>query len=91
MLNHGMGIHHMSKAFEVKLSSDPNEVIAKAKVAARDNGVNFEGDSQTGHFSGHGIEGSYLILENNLAIQISKKPFIMPWSMIETTLRKYFA
>jgi len=81
----------MSKAFEVKLTSNPDEVIAKAKVAARDKGIRFEGDGQTGHFSGHGIEGSYLILEDTLAIQISKKPFIMPWSMIETTLRDYFA
>ncbi len=80
----------MSKSFEVKLNRDPDEVIAKAKVAARDNGVNFEGDSQTGHFSGHGIEGSYLIREDTLAVQISKKPFIMPWGMIETTLRNYF-
>jgi hypothetical protein len=81
----------MTKAFEVKLTSDPGEVIAKARVAARDNGVNFEGDDQTGHFSGHGIEGSYLILENTLAIHITKKPFIMPWGMIEKTLRNYFA
>jgi len=81
----------MSKAFEVKLTSDPDEVIAKAKVAARENGVKFEGDSQMGHFSGHGIEGSYLILDDTLAIKISKKPLIMPWSLIETKLRKYFA
>ncbi|MFN5746705.1 MAG: hypothetical protein ACK443_11570 [Methylococcaceae bacterium] len=79
------------KSFEVKLKSDPEDVIAKAKTAARNNGVNLVGDGQTGHFVGHGIEGSYLILEDTLAIQISKKPFIMPWSLIESTLRNYFA
>lgn len=81
----------MSKSFEVKLHSDPDDVIAKARVAARDNGVNFEGDGQTGHFKGHGIEGSYLIFEDTLSIQIQKKPFIMPWTLIESSLRKYFA
>ena len=81
----------MSKSFEVQLHSDPDEVIAKARAAARDNGVRFEGDGQMGRFAGHGIEGSYLILEETLTVQISKKPFIMPWALIETSLRKYFA
>ena len=81
----------MSKSFEFKLHRDPDDVIAKARLAARDNGVNFEGDGQTGRFAGHGIEGSYLILEDTLSLQISKKPFIMPWSLIESSLRKFFA
>ena len=80
----------MSKSFEFKLHSDPDDVIAKARLAARDNGVNFEGDGQTGHFAGHGIEGSYLILEDTLSLKILRKPFIMPWSLIESSLRKFF-
>ena len=81
----------MSKSFEVRLSRDPEQVIADARTAASQNGVRFEGDSQTGHFAGHGIEGSYLILDDTLSINISKKPFIMPWSMIESTVNKFFA
>ena len=80
----------MSKSFEVKLQGDPDEIIAKAKTAARDHGVDLTGDGQTGHFSGLGIEGSYLIFEDTLAIEISKKPFILPWGMVESTLRNYF-
>jgi len=81
----------MSKSFEVKLKSDPSKVIAHARTVARDNGVLFDGDGQTGRFTGHGIEGSYLILEDTLCVKISKKPFIMPWTLIESTLRKFFA
>jgi hypothetical protein len=81
----------MSKSFEFKLHSDPDAVIARARLAARENGVNFEGDGQTGRFAGHGIEGSYLILEDTLSLKISKKPFIMPWSLIEASVRKFFA
>ncbi len=84
-------MHDMSKSFEVKLKTDPDKVITKARTVARDNGIQFEGDGQTGRFAGHGIEGSYLILEDTLSIKISKKPFIMPWTMIESTLRKFFA
>lgn len=81
----------MSKSFEVILTHDPDEVIAKARVLARENGVDFDGNGQTGRFTGHGIEGSYLIFEDILSVKISKKPFIMPWSLIETSLRKFFA
>ncbi len=81
----------MSKSFEVKLNGNVDEIIAKARHAAKHSGIHFEGDEQTGHFAGHGIEGSYLIFEDILSAQIAKKPLIMPWSMIESTLRKYFA
>ncbi len=81
----------MSKSFEVKLNGNADEIIAKARGAALNNGIHFDGDEQTGHFAGHGIEGSYLILEDIMSVRIDKKPMIMPWSMIESTLRKYFA
>jgi hypothetical protein len=80
----------MSKSFEIKLNRNPDDIIAQARDAARSNGIHFVGDGQMGRFSGHGIEGSYLILDDILSVQISKKPFIMPWSLIESTLRNYF-
>ncbi len=80
----------MSRSFEVKLNGDADTVIARARAAAHKNGVHFDGDAQTGHFAGHGIEGSYLILEDILSVQIAKKPLIMPWGMIESTLHKLF-
>lgn len=81
----------MSKSFEVKLNCNADQLIAKAKNTAHSNGIHFVGDEQTGHFAGHGIEGSYLIMEDTLCVKIAKKPFIMPWSLIESTLRKYFS
>lgn len=80
----------MSKSFEFQLKQSPDALIAQAKEAARNNGIHFEGDGQTGHFAGHGIEGSYLVLENTLSVQVAKKPFIMPWSLIEAKLRDFF-
>lgn len=81
----------MSKSFEVKLNRDPDEIIAQAREAAHKNGIQFTGDGQTGHFVGHGIEGSYLILDNVLNVNIAKKPFVVPWGMIESKLRAFFA
>ena len=81
----------MSKSFEVKLNGSADAIIAQARAAAKHNGIHFDGDEQNGRFAGHGIEGSYLIFEDVLSVQIAKKPLIVPWSLIESTLRKYFA
>jgi hypothetical protein len=78
------------KSFDVPLKLDPKEIIAKAKVAAKESGVQMEGDEIKGFFKGHGIEGHYSIAKDILAIEITKKPMIMPWSLIETKLRNYF-
>lgn len=80
----------MSKSIQLKLNSAPDEVVARAKTAASHHGVRFVGDEQTGHFEGHGIEGSYWIVEDMISIRILKKPFIIPWSLIEAKVRDYF-
>jgi hypothetical protein len=80
-----------TKTFAFPLSHEPAAVIEKARKAAAGNGVRFEGDEQQGRFAGHGVEGSYAIKEAQLTIQIVRKPIIMPWSMIESSMRKFFA
>lgn len=81
----------MSKAFEYRLKGDVADTINKAILVARENGVAMSGDVQTGQFTGHGIVGQYQVLEDKLAVTIEKKPLVMPWSLIETTLNKFFA
>lgn len=80
-----------TKTFAFPLSQEPDLVVAKARKAAAENGVRFDGDHQQGQFAGHGIEGFYSIGEAELTVQISRKPIIMPWSMIESSMRKFFA
>jgi hypothetical protein len=81
----------MNKPIQVKLTRPPDEIIAQAREAATSHGIRFAGDEQTGHFEGHGIEGSYWIMDEVLSIRILKKPFILPWSLIEMKVRDYFA
>jgi hypothetical protein len=80
----------MTKRFEFKLQRAAEEIIAEAQAAARDKGVKFDGDSQRGQFSGHGIEGSYWIVDDILSIHVSRKPLMIPWAMIESAIRSYF-
>jgi hypothetical protein len=81
----------MSKRIEVKLNQPAEQLIARAQAGAEKNGVAFAGDASTGNFSGKGIEGSYLIEGEMLKIDISKKPMVMPWALIETSVKKFFA
>lgn len=81
----------MSKVVQVKLNQSAEEIVAKAKEAARDKGLLLVGDEEKGQFAGNGIEGHYQISGDTLSIQISKKPFIVPWNLIEAAVRNYFA
>ncbi len=80
----------MSRIFEIDLTEDPGQVIGRARIAAKKNSVDFEGTDHTGTFEGHGIKGQYSIDEGRIQIQIVKKPLIMPWTLIESTLRSFF-
>jgi hypothetical protein len=81
----------MSKRIEVKLNQPADQLIVRAQAGAEKNGVEFKGDAATGNFSGKGIEGSYLIEGDTLTIDITKKPMVMPWALIETSVKKFFA
>ncbi len=80
----------MSKTFEVKLKCPAEDVIKRARKASSENGVRFHGNAKTGHFSGHGIEGHYHIVEDVLSLRVTKKPFVVPWSLIESKFRAFF-
>lgn len=80
----------MSRVFEINFSEDPGHMIGRARVAAQKNSVCFEGDDASGTFHGHGINGHYRIIKDRIQIEIHKKPLIMPWALIESTLRGFF-
>ncbi|HUL12992.1 MAG TPA: hypothetical protein VLU73_12600 [Methylococcaceae bacterium] len=81
----------MSKLFEIRLSTAPDEILAKARQTAQSSGVQLSGDHEAGRFFGNGMEGTYRIDGDTLAIRILKKPFILPWTLIESSIRNYFA
>lgn len=80
----------MSKAYQFKLTSSAEDVIGKAKVEAAKNGVTFQGDITKGSFSGMGIVGEYAIESSVLSVEIKQKPMLMPWGLIEKSLKDFF-
>ncbi len=82
----------MAKCFSYDLPEgiDTGEMIDKAKVIAEKNGAVLDGDSQSGIFHGHGVEGDYKISNNTINITVNKKPFIAPWKMVASQLEELF-
>lgn len=82
----------MSKTITIKLTDQsPETLVDKARHQANQNGLKFTGDAQTGHFHGRGLEGRYHFLGDHLRITIQRKPLIMPWSLVENTIARFFA
>lgn len=85
----------MAHSFTVALTRDLEAVLRHVEESITGNGGRFEGDTTQGSFQGHTvaglIKGVYsAVSEKEIAITITDKPFIVPYSMIETEIRKYF-
>jgi len=79
-------------SFKFKLETDPVETIKKVKAKILQEGGTFKGDENEGNFSlptpvGE-IEGCYQVNEDELKIDITKKPTFLPCSMLESELKK---
>ncbi len=84
------------KTFRITLEDDVEAVIYKAKGIADKYGATFEGDTETGSFNSSGVEGNYKITRNAedtkniINIQITKKPIVIPWQLVNATLSSFF-
>ena len=84
------------KTFRITLEDDVEAVIYKAKGIAEKYGASFEGNTDTGSFNSNGVEGNYKITRNAedtkniINIQITKKPLVIPWQLVNATLSSFF-
>jgi hypothetical protein len=83
----------MSKTITVQISTPPAELMKEARSLAYSNsGVELFGDASSGSFSVKGLEGEYKMKVvpggTLLTITISRKPFFLPWRLIENFVRR---
>jgi hypothetical protein len=81
--------------FSIKFDSNVQHVIRVAKNAIISAGGSFTGNEEAGGFEistfmGQ-ILGDYTIVNNEININITKKPMFVPCSEIENQLRKYLS
>lgn len=78
--------------FSIPFSGDPKQVLNKARGAVQAQGGTLTGDDSNGQFQlsvfGSTIAGQYAVVGNELQVQITDKPFMVPCSTIESFLSK---
>jgi hypothetical protein len=80
----------------VKINSDLSSILKKVENTITSNGGAFSGSTNSGSFSGKTaigmVKGKYrCISSNEVEITITDKPFVAPYSKIESTIRTYFS
>ncbi len=85
----------MSRVFTLTISSNLEEAFTRIKDGILSEGGSFTGSLTSGTFQGKtelgDVEGKYQVEGNRIEVRILRKPFLLPMSMIESTLKGYFA
>lgn len=80
----------MSHKFSFQVAN-VEQSLTKVKSQMTNAGHKFNGDSVKGAFAGGGVEGEYSIEGNTVTVNITKKPFVAPKSLVEKKIKEYFA
>jgi len=83
-------------SFIVKLKNEISSILEKVKSLIKEQGGQFEGNTECGFFDGKSVLGTikvkYRSISNNeIEIIIEDKPFIIPSQTIESKIKKYLS
>lgn len=80
----------MACKFKIPFSGDAQTVLNRARTAVEGQGGTFSGDECSGNFEVSvmgSIRGSYVVMNNELEIDINSKPMFVGCGMIENFLK----
>ncbi len=80
----------MARTFIVNTIEDPTTLVTRARQAASNGGAQFRGNETSGSFSGGGIRGIYRIQAGTVAVTITDKPWVIPWGVVESRVKRFF-
>ena len=85
----------MAHIFTLTISDEITSVLTRVESVITGSGGTFLGDAEKGAFQGSSImgpiKGEYCSISGNeIRISITDKPFVVPYSMIEEEIKKYF-
>lgn len=86
----------MQGIFEIPAGEAEKErLFTKARREADKEGIKITGDTKQGRFSGRTvlgtIEGTYVTDKDKLMVSVTKKPMIVPNTVLRMILQKVFA
>jgi hypothetical protein len=79
------------RTFSINTNKDPETLVQEAKMVAEENNATFRGDTNSGSFSGRGVEGSYEVEGRTVTVTITDKPTLASWSKVESKVKEFFS
>jgi hypothetical protein len=76
--------------FSVAEGRSADDVLSHARQQARGAGIALVGDGSSGSFDGTAA-GTYSVVGRVLRVEVTRKPGLVPWGLVESTLRKLFS
>src|SRR5215207_1628285 len=80
----------MARTLRIDTAASPSSLLARARRAARSNGVTLVGNESSGRFSHRMLRGEYRRLGRTVIVTITYKHRLVPWSVLEGRLRGLF-
>ena len=80
----------MSRSITGRLPESADVLVQKLRDSAKKHDVHFEGDNTYGIGKGKGFIIKYHVEGDRCTVTVTKKPFLVPWSVVEGMLAKMF-
>jgi hypothetical protein len=81
--------------FSLKVKGSVADALTRARRAVEEAGGTLTGDESGGQFSGKSpigsIAGRYSVVDGEVKVTITQKPFLVPESSLMAKVREYFA
>ena len=79
------------RTFTINTNKDPQTLVQQARQVAKENDATFKGDTNSGSFSGKGVEGSYEVEGNTVRVTVTDKPTLASWKKAESKMEEFFS
>ena len=76
--------------FDVAEGRTAAQILEQARVQAKGAGIAMQGDATSGSFRGTAT-GTYSVDGRRLKVEVTSKPGLVPWKMVESALRRLFS
>lgn len=80
----------MSRSVTGTLPESVDVLLEKLEKAAQKHDIHFEGNETHGQAKGKGFVVKYQVDGDQCTLTVTKKPFLVPWGVIEGVLEKVF-
>ncbi|MCP5020079.1 MAG: hypothetical protein GY938_33050 [Ketobacter sp.] len=80
----------MTRSVTGRLKEDPSVIVERLHRMAKKHDVEFSGDVEKGYARGKGFHVEYVVLGESCTLTVTKKPMLIPWSLVEHQLEKLF-